>query len=226
MSWAPGRGVRIVLPDSTNPDVAYSLEQYPGQSFGIEYFKFADGTTLSMADMLGRATAEIGAPNPAEYLFELGDGSQTLKDLRGLASVRLGTGIDAASALISARAGNDLFVRFNGADSLRIVDWYATQNVVLRFADGTIWDAAVLGSLPSIIVGTDGADSLYTPDGIANVVVGMLITLVGAVVLAVAWAAQRVGFLPYLIALEAVGMFVACRLLGAHIRRRPLRREA
>jgi len=45
-------------------------------------------------------------------------------------------------------------------------------------------------------------------------------------VLAVAWAAQRVGFLPYLIALEAVGMFVACRLLGAHIRRRPLRREA
>jgi len=60
----------------------------------------------------------------------------------------------------------------------------------------------------------------------ANVMVGMLITLVGAVVLAVAWAAQRVGFLPYLIALEAVGMFVAYRLLGAHIRRRPLRREA
>ena len=60
----------------------------------------------------------------------------------------------------------------------------------------------------------------------ANVVVGMLITLVGAVVLAVAWAAQRVGLLPYLIALQVVVMLAACRLLGAHIRRRPLRREA
>lgn len=60
----------------------------------------------------------------------------------------------------------------------------------------------------------------------ANVVVGMLITLVGALVLAVAWAAQRVGLLPYLIALQVVVMLAACRLLGAHIRRRPLRREA
>jgi len=49
---------------------------------------------------------------------------------------------------------------------------------------------------------------------------------VGAVVLAVAWAAQRVGFLPYLIALQVVVMLAACRLLGAYIRRRPLRREA
>ncbi|HUE29521.1 MAG TPA: hypothetical protein VMR79_01530 [Verrucomicrobiae bacterium] len=60
----------------------------------------------------------------------------------------------------------------------------------------------------------------------ANVVIGMLITLVGAMVLAVAWAAQRAGVLPHLIALQAVVMLAACRLLGAHIRRRPLRREA
>jgi len=59
----------------------------------------------------------------------------------------------------------------------------------------------------------------------ANIVVGMSITLVGAVMLAAAWAAERAGHLPHLIALEAIGMFVACRLLGAHIRRRPLRRE-
>jgi len=57
-------------------------------------------------------------------------------------------------------------------------------------------------------------------------VIGMLITLVGAVVLAVAWAAQRAGFLLHLIALEAIVLFAACRVLGAHIHRRPLRREA
>ena len=58
----------------------------------------------------------------------------------------------------------------------------------------------------------------------ANVVVGMVITLLGATVLAVAWAAQAAGLLPHLIALEAVVVFVACRALGARIRRRPLRR--
>src|SRR5438034_733082 len=59
----------------------------------------------------------------------------------------------------------------------------------------------------------------------ANIVVGMSITLVGAAMLAAAWAAERAGHLSHLIALEAIGMFVACRLLGAHLRRRPLRRE-
>ncbi|HEY4672442.1 MAG TPA: putative Ig domain-containing protein, partial [Gemmatimonadaceae bacterium] len=61
LSWAPGKEVQIVLPDFSNPDVVQRAAQYSEQSFGIEEFKFADGTVVSVGDMLARAIAAIGA---------------------------------------------------------------------------------------------------------------------------------------------------------------------
>ena len=58
-----------------------------------------------------------------------------------------------------------------------------------------------------------------------NVVIGMLITVVGAGLLAMSWMALAGGLLPHLIAGEAVVVLVACRALAAHIRHRPLRLE-
>src|SRR5207247_5365499 len=58
-----------------------------------------------------------------------------------------------------------------------------------------------------------------------NVVIGMLITVVAARLLAMSWMALAGGLLPHLIAGEAVVVLVACRALAAHIRHRPLRLE-
>ncbi len=173
MSWASGSEVRIVLPDLTIPDVLQRMAQYPGESYGIEQFRFADGTVVSMDDMLARATAAIGAPDPTRYVYEAGDGSQILGDLNGLAEITFGPGIDPTSLLISGRAGDDVFLRIGASDSLRINDWFAEQSVDLRFDDGTVWDATILGALPAFIVGTDDADTLFAPEGSDNVLVGL-----------------------------------------------------
>jgi len=57
----------------------------------------------------------------------------------------------------------------------------------------------------------------------ANVVIGIGITLAGAVTLAVSWAVRSVGYLPHLIAAELVILAVAYRALAARIRNRPIR---
>ena len=172
LSWAVGKEVRIVLPDLNNPDVVGQMAEHPGESFGIERFKFADGTLVSMQDMLARATAQIGAPDASQYRYEPGDAGQVLGELDGLSSVAFGAGIDPASLLIAARAGDDLFLRFNASDSLRIEDWFSSPTVDLRFTDGTVWNASALGALRAMVIGSDEVDTLFAAEGPNNILLG------------------------------------------------------
>lgn len=173
LSWAPGKEVRIVLPDTGNADVARLMADYAGESYGIEQFRFADGSMLSMDEMLARATEQAGTADPTRYIYAAGDGAQVLGDLDGLAEVSFGPGIEPSSLLVSGRAGDDVFLRLTASDSLRITDWFATQSVDLRFSDGTVWDAAMLSALPSLIVGTNESDTLYAVEGSDSVLVGL-----------------------------------------------------
>ena len=51
LSWGLDRVVRVVLAAQDNTDVQASLDAYAGASYGVEFFKFSDGTVLSMAQM-------------------------------------------------------------------------------------------------------------------------------------------------------------------------------
>ncbi len=53
MFWGANRGVRVVMPYIANADVVRDMSHNsPGSSWGIEYFKFADGTLLTLSEML------------------------------------------------------------------------------------------------------------------------------------------------------------------------------
>lgn len=95
--WGADRGVRVVIPRSESPaDFNTSINpgapvSYVGGSIGtgIEEFRFADGTTLSMAQMIG-----LAAPAPS---FD--------PDTEGLTLI--GT---SANDTLSGGTGNDTFV--------------------------------------------------------------------------------------------------------------------
>ncbi|MFI3156852.1 MAG: calcium-binding protein [Methylococcaceae bacterium] len=101
------------------------------------------------------------------YLFNLGDGQDTIYDSSGNQdAIQFGAGI-AVSDITFSRSGNDLVLSINGtSDQLKIQNWWAgndyrTERV--EFADGTVWNAALIQAripLPPI-VGTDGNDFLY-----------------------------------------------------------------
>ena len=58
---------------------------------------------------------------------------------------------------------------------------------------------------------------------LANIVVGMITTVVGATTVGLSWFAWRAGWLAHLVAAEAVVLVVGSRLLARRIRNRPLR---
>ncbi len=141
----------------------------------------------------GRGTIEGGKGNDIitssdawsgdTYLFNLGDGKDTIADFgvsnalgyggTGLDdTLKFGTGI-AASAVTLGRSGNDLIFKVSATDQVTVKDWYVNgfqylENV--QFADGTLWDAAKLKTLvPALYSGTAAADSINGWDGIDKI---------------------------------------------------------
>jgi Ca2+-binding RTX toxin-like protein len=57
ISWGAGKAARVMMPDRLDADVRKNLIAQAGRSWGIEHFKFADGTTLSMQEMVDRMPA-------------------------------------------------------------------------------------------------------------------------------------------------------------------------
>ncbi len=69
ISWAPGESIHIVLPNLSNRTTTAAMMANPGNSYGIEQFRFADGSQYSMDEILRRshdpayqAPAEFGVP--------------------------------------------------------------------------------------------------------------------------------------------------------------------
>lgn len=112
---------------------------------GIEKFIFADGSWLSMRNMIDMAPmhpdfdAQVAA-------FSHGAGGHLLETTPG--AVFADTGFTAANVTVS-RNGEDLVLSGpGGEDSLRISSWYAdigaTPSTSVYFSDGTVWDIATL----------------------------------------------------------------------------------
>ena len=106
------------------------------------------------------------------YRFAAGSGLDTIND----SDITVGN-VDAVevdglpSEATARRAGQNLELRLAGGDVLTMTGWFngITQRVELvRFADGTTWDAATLDSLAHADLphaGTAAADTLYGSDG-------------------------------------------------------------
>lgn len=106
------------------------------------------------------------------YLFNAGDGQDVIED-QGYADFRdnntlyFGEGLLAENAVVQ-RSGNDLFITFsNSNDSVTINDYFITSVPSLNrfiFADGTVWNPAVIKVLA--LNGTDEDDYLSAfPEG-------------------------------------------------------------
>ncbi|WP_210397906.1 calcium-binding protein [Motiliproteus sediminis] len=77
---------------------------------------------------------------------------------------------DVAPADVSLlRDNNDLILSINGTtDTLRMQNWFSGTNYRIEevsFADGTVWDAALLNDTASVPVGTENGDNLYGDSG-------------------------------------------------------------
>ncbi|MCD8457105.1 hemolysin [Xylella taiwanensis] len=114
-----------------------------------------------------------GSSNADTYLFEKGDGHDTIVERGGSDKLVFGEGI-AASDVRIRREGQDVVLDLgNGHDSIRLKDWLTSNGSRNRsadieqiiFADGTIWTGDTLSSLDWLTVGTSGNDTLQGWEG-------------------------------------------------------------
>ncbi|HXZ97133.1 MAG TPA: calcium-binding protein [Burkholderiales bacterium] len=169
----------------------------------ISSFQFADGTLLSYADLiakgfdlngtagndtitgtnvddringLGGDDILNGGAGNNTYLFDPGFGHDVVTNPSNQGSIQFTNGI-APSDITVSRDGLDLLLTDAGGDSVHIQHWYANANSTpiqqAIFADGTVWDAAMLGEMalrssqPTGLtpVGTNGKDVLTGGEG-------------------------------------------------------------
>ncbi len=118
----------------------------------------------------GNDTTNGGTGNDT-YLFNLGDGQDTISEGGGtLDTIRFGAGI-APGDISFGRDGYDLIMSINGSsDQVRIKSWNGGEgNRIERveFSGGTVWDVAYIQSMVAMVplVGTSGNDILQAwPD--------------------------------------------------------------
>lgn len=187
ISWGENQGVRVVIPlldlNSAGTNVLYgggTGDWWLGA--GIEQFKFADGTVLSMQEMAGMAPVmpDFDAFNRQNNViaFASGLGIQSVSYL-WKREIQFGENITQSDINVS-RVGADLILtHVNGIDQLRIQNWYADPNspsfIQARFADGSIWSNEILTErgLFTPLVGTTGDDVLVAYPGYNNTILGM-----------------------------------------------------
>ena len=117
-----------------------------------------------------------GGPGPDVYLFGLGSGQDTIQDSDATAGVvdviQIGPGV-APADVMATRNGDHLVLSIIGTTDQLMVYYqfwpYSSDNLVeeVRFADGTVWNAATIQQL--VLTGTGGPDTLIgfaTDDGL------------------------------------------------------------
>ncbi|WP_275044113.1 calcium-binding protein, partial [Pseudomonas mediterranea] len=109
------------------------------------------------------------------YLFNLGDGQDTITDYDagcvGTDTLRFGAGILASDIQVQKSGTDVVFMHRNGTDQIRVKGWFnstassadvAINNIIERveFADGTSWTWADIAAAGLNQVGTAAADTL------------------------------------------------------------------
>ncbi|WP_136419243.1 calcium-binding protein [Herbaspirillum sp. ST 5-3] len=127
----------------------------------------------------GNDTLYGGAGNDT-YMFNLGDGADTINDYDTVAvnadKLQFGAGINASDIQLT-RSGNDLTLNVNETDKVTLSNYFyssygANYRIeTIAFADGTTWDVATVAGKGAN--GTVGADTLYGISGVANRINGL-----------------------------------------------------
>jgi Ca2+-binding RTX toxin-like protein len=171
---------------------------------GIEYVAFADGTRLTIGQVLARLDLDqdvhgselsdvirTGAGNDrldggtgdngAGYdilvggagndVYVIGRDSdfdtidQSTAGALDVDAIEFAPDITADDVALSLEASGEIVLRINGADAGALVaSWSVdSSNLVVRFADGTEWDASTIRNILKTIKGTSEADSLTVP---------------------------------------------------------------
>ena len=169
-----------------------------GEWSRVEQVAFADGTVWDAAalaamvaalpmigtagdDVLnGDANANIlaggtgndtlyGGAGGDTYLFERGDGHDTIQDWDWTNAdadiIRFGEGIAAADVTLRRSADGIVFEVAGGSDSITVLGWSRGQMYRIEqvaFSDGTVWNAADLAAMVAglPVLGTEGNDTL------------------------------------------------------------------
>ncbi|HYD60843.1 MAG TPA: calcium-binding protein [Noviherbaspirillum sp.] len=115
------------------------------------------------------------------YVFNLGDGADTISDYESVASndkLQFGAGITADAIQVS-RAGNNLVLNIGGTDLVTVQNYMTTGSTghryrieTISFADGTNWDVATVMS-KATYNGTTGADNMAGVSDFGNRISGL-----------------------------------------------------
>jgi Ca2+-binding RTX toxin-like protein len=139
--------VRVMLPDHNDPVVVRQMAESPGESWGIEYFRFADSPPITADDLMQRAPARslvgtdgddalfgrpgtdifaggrgddwlVGDAGNDIYQFNAGDGVDVIEDTKGNDTLVFGRGISPSD--ISLGLGSMMLRVGNGGDTVHI----------------------------------------------------------------------------------------------------------
>ncbi|KVP17154.1 hypothetical protein WJ84_02420 [Burkholderia ubonensis] len=204
-----GRDLVVQLANGTDSItiLGYFLSPY-GQDYKIEEFQFADGTIWDSAKILANGGANImgtdgddtivstgaaggviiggkgndtliGGTKSDTYLFNLGDGADTIQEQgNGFDVLKFGAGIRPEDITLSASLnGRDLIIAHaNGTDKVTVLGYFMNpygqdyRIEQVQFADGTVWGASKLAT-GAVITGTAGNDTI-TSTGYDTVIQG------------------------------------------------------
>ncbi|WP_434428578.1 calcium-binding protein [Xylella fastidiosa] len=120
-----------------------------------------------------------GSVHSDTYLFNWGDGRDTIVEQGGFDKIVFGEGI-AVSDIHVLREGQDVVLDlYNGYDSIRLKDWLTSDGTrnsnadieQIVFADGTVWSGETLSSIGLKTLGSADNDTLNGWNG-RNILVG------------------------------------------------------
>ena len=105
------------------------------------------------------------------YLFNLGDGNDTITDTNGNDSIKFGTGITKSNLDLSIIYGNTLSIKIkNTNDSITIINWSEDKYKIeqIQFSDGSSLNVSDINNILNgnkDITGTEGADIINGTKG-------------------------------------------------------------
>lgn len=192
ISWGNEKAIRIGVPTwdfetTVNPDSNWNaggwsstLQELPTGDFetmtdfmfsgldwtlgwGIEQFKFSDGTVISMKDMID--LVPITPVREPLIVFDVGSGNKTISYISDSKYVQIGNNSSKADFILTQDDGDLLLTHINGIDQLRIQN-RLIDTLSVYFKDGGY---QLYGNNQLINFGFNGDDVINSVEGFNNI---------------------------------------------------------
>jgi Ca2+-binding RTX toxin-like protein len=140
---------------------------------GSEYDEYLEGTSgRDVLQGLGGNDMLFGGEGDDVYLFTRGDGQDLIIDSDAAAgntdTIRLGATVLASDIQVT-RDSSNLYLSIEGTgDQITLSNWFgddASRIERVEFADGTVWNPAMLESLIAAVPASEESDVLYGTSG-------------------------------------------------------------